>query len=89
MLEFLITDLLTQRRTWTRGSNVREAIIRHENALRAAPDRNPLRPAQLLPPTARASHYSVGRSYDVHLADSGCFGRATDVCRIVRETTDA
>lgn len=89
MQEFLITDLFTQRRTWTRGTTVVDAIIRHENALRAAPDRSPLRPAQLLPPTARASHYSVGRFYDVHLGDSGCFGRATDVCRLVRETADA
>jgi len=89
MQEYLITDLLTQRRTWTRGTTVVDAIIRHENALREAPDRTFPRPAQLLPSTARASHYSVGRSYDVHLGDSGCFGRATDVCRQVRVPADA
>ena len=74
-VEFLVTDALANNKTWTPGETPREACIRHENALRAAPDAHWTRAGKpALPMTAKASHYSEGGIVDVTVADSACVG---------------
>lgn len=71
MTEHLITDSITGRTTWVSGATVRDALLAHENALRAAPGRHHARPAQMLPATAAmgsdGDHHWIGDSARVGL----------------------
>lgn len=70
-MEYLITDIRTNKSTWIAADNARLALIAHENAWRTVK----------LPGTTKASDYSDAGAIDMSLGESVCRGFNENVMR--------
>ena len=88
MQEYLITDALTGRQTWTAGATLAQALRSHENARRAESRAATPRWAchyPHLPWTAPCWHDNDGDIMRAGIGESYIRGLSSAVCRPVRE----